>query len=129
MEGIKVRILLGYPCNIRILVLFLFFTNNKRAILNFGFFFFQNLWYWLTLIQNNHFYHWNFWPNPNWGRLGLKSAKLYFFAISGSSKIHRTHKHSSTCHRLNFHCKLIFFKCLLQCPVSESITIEITKNC
>ena len=26
------------------------------------------------------------WNNPHWGRLGLKSAKFYFFAISGSSK-------------------------------------------
>ena len=26
------------------------------------------------------------WNTPNWGRLGLKSPKLHFFAISGSSK-------------------------------------------
>ena len=26
------------------------------------------------------------WNNPNWGRLGLKSPNLHFFAISGSSK-------------------------------------------
>ena len=26
------------------------------------------------------------WNNPNWGRLGLKSLNLHFFAISGSSK-------------------------------------------
>ena len=27
---------------------------------NFLFFYLQNLGYWLTLIQNSHFYHWNF---------------------------------------------------------------------
>ena len=26
------------------------------------------------------------WNNSNWGRLGLKSSKLHFFAISGSAK-------------------------------------------
>ena len=26
------------------------------------------------------------WNNPNWGRLGLKSPRFNFFAISGSSK-------------------------------------------
>ena len=40
-------------------------------------------------------YEWNY---PNSRRLGLKSQKLHFFAISGSSKIHITHKHSKTCH-------------------------------
>ena len=28
--------------------------------LNFQFFYLQNKRYWLTLIQNSHFYHWNF---------------------------------------------------------------------
>ena len=35
---------------------------------------------------------------------------LFFFAISGSSKIDRTHKHSNTCQELNFHWKVIFLK-------------------
>ena len=43
-----------------------------------------------------------------WYRLGLKSPKLHFFAISGSSKLH---KHSNISHGLNFHRNLIFFKC------------------
>ena len=34
------------------------FTNF--GFLNFRFFYFKNLQFWLTLIQNNHFYHWNF---------------------------------------------------------------------
>ena len=48
------------------------------------------------------------WNNPNSHRFGLKSQKLNFFGISSSSKIHPTHKHSNTCHGLNFHRKLIF---------------------
>ena len=47
--------------------------------------------------------------NPNSRKLGLKSPKLNFFAISGSSKIHGTHKHSNTCHGLNFDRKFIVF--------------------
>ena len=77
-----------------------FMSTAGEQFLNLNFFYFQNLQYWLTFIENNYFYHWNFsktdlhtkygWNNPNWGRLGLKSQKLHFFAISGSSKIHRT---------------------------------------
>ena len=37
-----------------------------------------------------------------------EKSKISFFAISGSSKIHRTPKHSNTSHGLNFHRKLIF---------------------
>ena len=46
-------------------------------------------------------------------QVGPGKYKTSFFAIFGSSKIHGTHKHSNTCHGLNFHCKLIFFEMLV----------------
>ena len=54
-------------------------------------------------------------------QVGPEKSKTLFFAISGSSKIHCTHTHSNTCHRLNFY-GFFFFK------YTESITIEITEN-
>ena len=36
-----------------------------------------------------------------------EKSKTSCFAISGSLKIYRTHKHSNTCHGLNF--RVIFF--------------------
>ena len=45
-------------------------------------------------------------------RFGLGCQKCYFLP-SGSSKIHRTYKHSYTCHGLNFYRKDIFFLLLL----------------
>ena len=108
-----------------ILVLFPFLSIINVQFSNFGFlnsrfFYFQIKRYWLTLIKNSIFiveitlklllhtkYGWN---NPNWGRLGLKSEKLHFFAISGSSKF-ISHKHSNIWHGLNFHCNSIFLKC------------------
>ena len=66
------------------------------------------------------------WNNPEAGWV-WKVQNFIFFAISGS-KIHCIHKHSNTCHGLNFHRNLIVFKCSKQCPLSQSITIEITKK-
>ena len=54
---------------------------------------------------------------------GPEKSKTSVFAISGSSKIHHTHKLSNTCHVLNFHRKLIFLNAN-KCPLSESITIK-----
>ena len=41
-----------------------------------------------------------------------EKSKIWFFAISVSSKIHRIHKHSNTCHALNFH-RNFFFEMLV----------------
>ena len=72
--------------------------NDKRAISKkkiFLIFWFSNiaglLWSKITIfiieislkLHLQTKYGWN---NPNWGRLGLKSRKLHFFAISGSLK-------------------------------------------
>ena len=63
-------------------------------------------------------------------QVGPEKSQISVFAISASSKINCTHEHSNTCHGLKFHRKLIVFKCSQQCPLSESITIEITtKKC
>ena len=40
-------------------------------------------------------------------QVGPEKSNIWFFAISGSSKIHRIHKHSNTCHVLNFHRNMI----------------------
>ena len=56
-----------------------------------------------------------------------EKSKMSVFAISGIPKIHPTHKHSNTCHGLIFHHNF-FFECSKQCPLSEAITIEITKK-
>ena len=85
-----------------ILVLFPFLTIINMQFTNFGFlngyifiFKYSNiglLWSKITIfiieitlkLLLHRKYGWN---NHNWGRLGLKSPKLYFFTISGSSKI------------------------------------------
>ena len=58
-----------------------------------------------------------------------EKSKTPIFCHFWPLKIHGIHKHSNTCHGLNFHRNSIFFKCSYQFPLSESITIEITKNC
>ena len=45
------------------------------------------------------------WNNPNSCR-----SKILFFAISDSSKMNCTLKHSNTCHWVNFHCSVFFFE-------------------
>ena len=78
------------------------FMNNKREIYKFWIFeflifcFFKIsdiglLWSKITIfiieITLNRLLHIKYgWNNPNWGRFPLKSPKLYFLAISGSSK-------------------------------------------
>ena len=72
--------------------------NNKQAIYKISpFFNFQIRWYWLTLIPNYHFYHWNFskttftykilYEITLTHQVGPGKSKISFFAISGSSKI------------------------------------------
>ena len=42
-------------------------------------------------------------------QVGPEKSETWFFCHFGSSKIDRTHKHSNTCHWLNFHHTLILF--------------------
>ena len=144
IEGPKVWILLGYPCNIlgypskycnyiskkklgwfprppqwitflifisqkillnikdefdfrmgciHVLFPFLWIINvqfTNFGFLNFRFFYLQNWRYWLTLIQNNHFCHWNIFKtkfkNPNSRRLVLKSPKFNFLPFLAAKK-------------------------------------------
>ena len=75
--------------------------NNKRAIYKFRifeflFFFFKisdiglfrsKITIFIIEITLKLLLHTKYgWNNPNWGRLGLKTPKLQFFAISASSK-------------------------------------------
>ena len=112
--------------------------NNKRAIykfLNLEFLtLFSNIVIWayfdpkLTFLSLKILLNYIYIQNTGWNnpitQVGPEKSKIKIFAISGRSKIHRIRKHSNTCHVLNF-----FFKCSQQYPLSESITIEITKNC
>ena len=51
-----------------------------------------------------------------------------FLAISGSSKIHCTHKHSNTCHGLNFHHKLIFLNARKNVHYQNQKQFKLPKN-
>ena len=79
---------------------FFIFCFSKLAIL--AYFDPKLLFFSLELLLK-YFYIQNIAEITNWGRLGLKSQKLTFFARQ--LKIHYIHKHSNICHALNFHCK------------------------
>ena len=67
------------------------------------------------------------WNNPNWCRLILKNPKLHFFAISGRSKfISYTNIQIHVTRSIFI---VFFFLMLVPCPLSESLTIEISKIC
>ena len=61
---------------------------------------------------------------PGWAWKVQNFTFCHFWQLN----IHLIHKHSNKCHTLNFHPKLIVFKCSSQCPLSESIKNEITKT-
>ena len=62
-------------------------------------------------------------------RFGLKTQQLWFCHF-WQLKIQNTHIHSNTCEEINFFKMLILFviKFSKHCPLSESITIEISKK-
>ena len=116
------------------------FTNNKHAMYEFWIFdFFFQKWVILAYfdLKLPFFFieitlkllHTKYgWINPNWGRLGLKSPKLHFFAISGSSKfIAYTNIQIYVTGSIFIIIIIIFLKCAQQCPLSHSITIEKSK--
>ena len=77
-------------------LIFLFFKISKISL------FWSKITIFIIEISLKHLHTKYGWNNPNSRRFGLKNKKN-FFAISGSLKIHLTHKHSNTCHGLNFH--------------------------
>ena len=61
-------------------------------------------------------------------QVGPEKSKISFFAISCSSKIHPTHKHSNTCHGLNFYLELIFLSLNARVYIIVVINIIVDNN-